>query len=426
MACFFSLYFPSCKYIAFFSCYSWYVILLSVIFFDCKVHVLSSCWICKLSLFWIYIECYFYISSFFFFWFSFLELSCYCNISFIWSFWEMCKSCYSKCLSICIPVTCFFSLYFPSCKYIAFFSFYSWYVILLFVIFFDCKCYNLGVCRISEVTFLWIYIKVYNYISSFFFFWFSFLELSCYCNISFIWSFWEVCKSCNTKCLSICIPVACFFSLYFPSCKYIAFFSCYSWYVILLSVIFFDCKVHVLSSCWICKLSLFWIYIECYFYISSFFFFWFSFLELSCYCNISFIWSFWEMCKSCYSKCLSICIPVTCFFSLYFPSCKYIAFFSFYSWYVILLFVIFFDCKCYNLGVCRISEVTFLWIYIKVYNYISSFFFFFKLLNLYINIIISSICYFSRQIILNKCVSFWCFKICSAKCCFFSNFTFFC
>ena len=134
------------------------------------------------------------------------------------------------------------------------------------------------------------------------------------------------------------------------------------------------------------------------------------------------------MCKSCYSKCLSICIPMTCFScSLYFPSCKYIAFFRFYSWYVILLSVILFDCKCYNLGTCRISEFTFLWIYIKVYNYISSNFFFFKLLNVYINIFIRSICYVYRQIILNKCISFWCFKICSAKCCWSSsNFTCFC
>ena len=132
------------------------------------------------------------------------------------------------------------------------------------------------------------------------------------------------------------------------------------------------------------------------------------------------------MCKSCYSKCLSICIPVTFFFSLYFPSCKYIAFFSCYSWYVILLFVIFFDCKVHVLSSCWIFKLSLFWIYIECYFYISSFFFFCKLLNFYINICIRSICYVYRQIILNKCISFWCFKICSAKCCCISNLTRFC
>ena len=178
----------------------------------------------------------------------------------------MCKSCNTKCLSICIPVTCFFSLYFPSCKYIALFSFYSWYVILLFVIFFDCKCYNLGVCRISEFTFLWIYIKVYNYISSFFNSFFLF-ACSSKCNISICFIIEEsiihkTLNFCSTRiksnfsCICISSPTSKFITFWCNHCRKIKF-------LIIRSCCEFNssmCIVYIFSTIFTCfnKCSSFW------------------------------------------------------------------------------------------------------------------------------------------------------------------------
>ena len=259
-----------------------------------------------------------------YFFFILFKNSCYCVVI-SYSVWEWNWCC------ICIKVVDFFAsfvCYFPAFECVSIFCYYcrkESKVVFCFL-----KIFVIKLCCFSvsfEWSFVWIDYNCcicYCYSRCFF----NFFKFRCNCYITNIRSFWEMCKSCHTKCFSICIPILCFSAFNFPSSK-------------LVSIICFYCRNFKLlvcvcsntferNNCWWCI-------------IREWSFFWINNIEINFYC---FFFSFILFKSSFYSiilrfctikhKFKSICCNVRVynitFFIFYFPTCPCITIFCYYFW----------------------------------------------------------------------------------------------
>ena len=274
----------------------------------------------------------------------------------------------------------------------------------------------------SFVSFEWsCYWIDYNCCICYCYFFFILFKNSCYC-VVISYSVWEW----NWCC--ICIKVVDFFAgfvCYFPAFECISFICYYCRKES--KVVFAILKVFVMKFCYSFvsfEWSFVWIDYNCcicYCYSRCFF----NFFKFRCNCYITNIRSFWEMCKSCHTKCFSICIPILCFSAFNFPSSKLVSIICFYCRNFKLLV-----CVCSNTFErnncwwCIIREWSFFWINnIEIYFYCFFFSWFFFSFYININICILTIFYRSTPLIICKFVSFWNCKIFCSKLSAFSNFT---